>query len=156
MISSRLAAVGVVNLIARTDDNNAAELPRISLDSPLSKATAVGIEALREDGKREVSREAPSELACPVGVEARVDEQREGEVKFLLKHPGLGGCTVSDDEELCPPTPDLNTYAAQLRDLLAAEDSAEVANKDENRRPLIPELPQSPRLSIEVLNLDAG
>jgi hypothetical protein len=156
VVTGRLAAVGVVELVARADDKDTAELPRVPLDSTLSESATVGLEALCEDGEAEASHAAPSELSCPVPAEAGVDVQWERKVEFLSEVSCLRRRAVPDHVELGSSAADLFPDAAQLRDLLAAEDSAEVTNEDQDGGTLPPELLQTPRLSIEVLDLDPG
>ena len=141
VVTGRLAAIGVVELVARADDKDTAELPDVALDSPLPESATVGLEAFRDDGEAEASHAAPSELSRPVGVEARIYVQWETKVEFLSEVACLRRRAVSDHVELGSPAADLLPCAAQLRDLLAAEDSAEVTNEDQDSGAVDPELP---------------
>ena len=156
VVPGRLTAVGVVERVSRTDDDDAAELPRVPLDLPLPEPTTEGPKAVREDGGAEESHDSASELSRPVGVKAGVDKQGKRNFELLPELTRLLGRSVPDNVESCTQSLDLLPYAAQLRDLLAAEDSTEVTNEDEYGRPLGPELPQESRLAIEVLNLDVS
>jgi len=62
---------------------------------------------------------------------------------------------VPDDHELRAARADLVEVVAQLRDLLAAEQSAEVADEDEHDRALLPERSESHPLPPPIGELDA-
>jgi hypothetical protein len=58
---------------------------------------------------------------------------------ILSKGFGKAGCSISHDDQLGSPSAYGADPVAQLRDLLAAEQSAEVANEHQYDRALSPE-----------------
>ena len=68
----------------------------------------------------------------------------------------MPACTVADDDDLGTDAFHVILNVAQLRELLAAEDSAEVADEEEQRRPSTQDLGQVPDLALCVLKLDSS
>jgi hypothetical protein len=63
---------------------------------------------------------------------------------------------VADHHDLGAGGADLVPAVAQLRDLLAAEQSAEVADEHEHDRALAPQIAQPNRALVCVAELDSG
>jgi hypothetical protein len=67
-----------------------------------------------------------------------VDQQREGDAGFLPKLPRVIAVAKADRRQLGSRLPKVLRAVAQLCDVLAAEDSAVVAQKHHDCRPVLP------------------
>lgn len=104
--------------------------------------------------RRERSQGAASESGRPVGLERRVHQQVQSRPALRLEVAGVGGRPVAHNPERRAPIPDRILRVAQLRDLLPAEQSAEVADEDHHRR-AVPPAGVQPRLR-PVRSLDGA
>jgi hypothetical protein len=94
---------------------------------------------------------APTRQPVP---QLRVHQERAVELEVLTKRDGKVLGTVPNDDELGTPSTDLVDLVAQLRDLLTTEQSAEVADEDEDDRLLLPERFQTYALALPIGELD--
>ena len=60
------------------------------------------------------------------------------------------GAAVADDDQFGATAANLGKRVTQLRDLLAAEDSAKVADEGEDDRLLVPQVTQAHGLSVRI------
>ena len=77
-----------------------------------------------------------------VGEAFFVDQQGEGDLRLLAEEPGVVGVPKTDYGEGCPGFLNLQLMIAQLRDMLAAEDSSIVTQEDEHRGSFFPQGPE--------------
>ena len=158
MVGAVVVEVLVPDLRAGTDDERRPELR----DAPPRLVDAVP-GCARPLGARPAPpvREQPEEPDAanrrrPGGPGVVVDEHREGDVLVGDERGRVAHTPGSDGHDLAAPAPNLVVAAAQLRGVLAAEQSAEVAEEDQDHRPLGPEIAESPRLSSGVGKLQVS
>ena len=136
----RLAAhVAIGQLPVRPDHEDAAELPGVSLDRALARAGAQCAERVPRQARRQDLDATAPQPGRAIGAQLGIHEQRAVELEVLAKGCGKVRRPVSDDDQLGSASANLVDPVAQLRDLLAAEQSAEVADEDEHDRSLPPE-----------------
>ena len=89
------------------------------------------------------------------GLAGVVHQHREGNP--LVFHEGAGVAEVAGSDQNDPSAGlvDLHLVLAQLRGVLAAEQSAKVAQEDEENAALPPEIAQPLALTVHALELDA-
>jgi hypothetical protein len=63
-----------------------------------------------------------------------VNEQGEGDPRFVAKSTGVNAISKSQGGECCAAVPESSFVRAQLRDVLAAEDSPVVAQENNHGR----------------------
>jgi len=90
-----------------------------------------------------------------VGLAVLVDEQGEVDFGFLLEEAGVVGITEADGGEGGAFFAEGLLVFAQLRDVLATEDSAVVAEEDEDGGIVVPERAE-PDLLAESVGEDDG
>ena len=154
MVSCFAADVSEENPVGRGHDKGPAQLPGIALYPGLAVAAAPGSHQVAECAPRKGPSRTAAEPGGPKGGHFRIDPERGRENQFVPHVPGLGRQTVADHHQLGAPLLDLRVNVTQLRDLLAAEQSAEVADEDEENRLLLPGAPQDDRISIRVGKFD--
>ena len=69
----------------------------------------------------------------------RINKQRERDARFFAENPRVAHITKSDRSQVCAARLDFLLVLAQLRDVLAAEHSAVMAQKHDHRRAIRPE-----------------
>jgi predicted HD phosphohydrolase len=85
-----------------------------------------------------------------------VDEHRERHVVVGHERFGVAHVPRPDGDDLAAPPLDLVVDAPQLRGVLAAEESAEMAEEDEDHRALGPEVPEPARFPGRVGKLQVS
>lgn len=136
---------------AARDHEGAAELQRIAGDAPRPKTAPPGAgEAAGRGGTRAVE-DVAAELRGVVADELGVDDDATDRSARLVEEGArLFEGTIADHYQLAASPPDLLLDAAQLRDLLAAEDSAEVPQEDQHRGAVLPQCAEPHRSAGEV------
>jgi hypothetical protein len=84
-----------------------------------------------------------------------IDEQRERDAGLLPEKTAIGLVTQPDRGNAGSFMVKLRLVLAQLRDVLAAEDSAIVPQKDHHRRPLGPDRSQPHLVAFRIWQSDA-
>jgi predicted HD phosphohydrolase len=92
----------------------------------------------------------------PGGAGVVVDQDGERDVLVGDEGGRVSHAAGADGHDLRAPAPDLVVAAPQLRGVLAAEQSAEVAQEDQDDRPIGPEVAEPPRLSRRVGKLQVS
>jgi hypothetical protein len=87
--------------------------------------------------------QAHGAIRLPLGI----DQKRESDSSLLAKNLGVVGVAEADGGEPGAFIPELLFVAAQLRDVLAAEDSSVVAQEDDHRGTVGPERAEAHSLS---------
>jgi hypothetical protein len=119
--------------IAGTEDEGTAQLERIAAQFALVVAGGAGALAASEIvAAEEVENVCGFEICEFVGFAVLVDQEREIDAGFLLKEAGVVGVAEADGGEGRALFTEGLLVFAQLRDMLAAEDSTVVAKKDED------------------------
>ena len=93
---------------------------------------------MQRNARREQLDAAAPQPGCSIRAQPRIDEQRTVEAHVFSERGGEVLRAVPDHHQLCTACADLGEVVSQLRDLLAAEPSAEVADEDQpdrSRRP---------------------
>lgn len=134
MIAGIGAALTRPHMSRPVEDEHSPQLPRVALRRLLTGATAPG----SPSGQKEPGIHCPIPGAVQagdtIGTQARIDEQGEGQSHFVADGGRLPGRAIPDGDDPRSETCQLIMDVAQLRELLAAEDSPEVADEKQQRR----------------------
>ena len=85
-----------------------------------------------------------------------IDQQGEGDPCLVAKEPSVVEVPKTDCGEAGTGVPNFRAVIAQLRDLLAAEDSSIVAQKNEHRGSFVPQGPEANCLAVCVYEFNGG
>ena len=154
MVARLAAHVLVAHVPARMDHEAAPELPRGAEHAGLSGARAHRTHSIQGDERRQHLEPTAPESGRLVRPQLRIDEEWAVQLEFASERPGEVLAAVSDDHQLSTRRSDLLRVAAQLRNLFATEDSAEVANEGQNDRTTLPQAAESYRLPVPALELE--
>jgi hypothetical protein len=125
--------VGKAVDVAWAEDKGTAELERIAAKFVLTVTggfcAAAALEVVAAEEMEEVGFAEVGEF---VGLAVGVDEEREVDAGFFLKEAGVAGVAEADGGEGGIFCAEVRLVFAQLRDVLAAEDSAVVAKENED------------------------
>jgi hypothetical protein len=91
-----------------------------------------------------------------IGLAFIINEKRKLDAGPLAEELGIAGIAQSNNSEMSTFLLKLGFKFAQLRDVLSAEDSAVVAEKDHHSRPRFPQGSETSRLAIGVRKRDSG
>ena len=148
-VRERRAAIGMEN-------EDASQLQCVALDADLAKAGATGAQSIAPRRRAQQAREVAAQLGRRVSASLRVHQQGKREFLFVAEGGGLARIAVPDHHELGPARVNLRQDVAQLRDLLAAEDSAEVTDENQNDGSLAPQGAESHAASIGIEQFQTG
>jgi hypothetical protein len=109
---------------------------------------------MSEGVARHCFRQPSAQASGLVGPHLRIDPQLEGDPFGFTKGPGVPRSTVADHDQPDPTLLDLGKRVAQLGDLLAAEQSAEMPDEHQQGRSLGPRMAEGDGASVIVLQLD--
>ena len=119
--------------IARAEDESATQLEGIGAELVLVVAGGAGaLAAFEIVASEQMENVGGFEIGDFVGLAVLVDEQGEVDAGFLLEDAGVVGVAEADGGEGGVFFAEGLLVLAQLRDVLAAEDSAVVPKKDED------------------------
>jgi hypothetical protein len=154
-VVSRIAAhVAIRHLSTRPNDEDRAELPDVSPHTGRPKTRAQRAQRLEGQGRGEHLDSAAAKTRGAIGAQLRIHQQWAVEFEIVAK----SGCeirgAIADDDEFDSARSNFFDPVAQLRDLLAAEESTEVADEDEDDRLLLPERTQGLGFARRVGKLD--
>ena len=79
-----------------------------------------------------------------------VDQQREVDAGFFAEEPGIAYIAQANNRQMGAFAMELSFKLAQLRDMLAAEDSTVVAKKDQDGRAVLPQGTKTRGVAIGV------
>src|SRR5207247_2258094 len=151
VVAERLAHVREAIDVPRAEDEAAAELERMLPEAMLAVSglpgpgTGDGVVAAEE-----VEERGAPQAGGAVGQALLVHQQREGDPCLLAEGARVGAVPEPHRGEPRPGRAKLVLVRAQLRDVLAAEDSAVVAQEDEHPRPGLPERAEPHRVPVSV------
>ena len=91
-----------------------------------------------------------------IGFALVINEKRKLDAGSLAEKPGIAGIAQSDDSEMSTFLLKLGFEFAQLRDVLSAEDSAVVAEKDHHGRSGLPQRSKTRRFVVGVWQSYSG
>ena len=143
--------------IAGGEDEAGAQLEGILAQFVLTVAGGLSLLA----GGEVVPPEEMEEVSLPevrdlVGAALFIDQQGEGDLRLLAEEPGVVGVPKTDRGEGGASFLDLQLMIAQLRDMLAAEDSSIVAQEDEHRGSFFPQGPKADCLAVWIREFNGG
>ena len=125
-------------LIGLANHENTALLPRVAFKTSLPVSGFCCAKGIAQARKFKSRCDASFESSEFVGLKLRVDVDREGEFFIFDEGLRLMGFSITHDNKLCPALGDLMKFVSQLRDLLAAEESAKVPDENEHRVLVLP------------------
>ena len=130
--------------VAGPEDKAPAKLERIRPElalavtaglRPLSSRSVVAAQQVKQVGARKARR--------AVSLALLIHQQREGNAGLFAEESRITPVSKADGRQCRPFLVEGLLAFAQLRNVLAAEDSAVMAEEDENRGPLRPQGPQA-------------
>ena len=143
--------------ISRAKDECAAELEWVLLDAVLAEAGFFRfLAAFPVVFAEQVEDVGFLEVHSLVRLTLLVDEQRETDSGLLDEGAGEDEVAQADGGQVRTTLFELRLMGAQLRDVLTAEDSTVVTQKNEHRRPVHPEEVELNRTFVGVRQDDAG
>ena len=152
MIGGVLVAVLEADGVARADDEGRAELidprPRSSDSEPGSMRASRSAEATRVEEQPE--RVHTRHRGCPSRDGTVVDEHEERNPVSLGEVGRVGPVAGPDHDDLTPRPADLLVVVAQLRGVLAAEQSAEMPEEHHDRGLVAPGVSQPMRRALGI------
>jgi len=134
--------------IPRAEDEAAAELERIFAGSMLPESGLPGIGARREIERPQHLQKRPApEPQGAVGSASFIHEQGKLQAGLFAEGAGMAHVAETDCGNRTPGLPDGVLVAAQLRDMLPAEDSAVVPEKHQGGRTCLPQSAETDRIA---------
>jgi predicted HD phosphohydrolase len=158
VVGAVVVEVFVADLLAGTDDERGPELGDSSsrlVDPVPGGASPLGSLAAAPVREEPEESDAPNG-SRPGGAGVVVDQHGERDALVGDERSRVAHAAGADGHDLPTPAPDLVVAAPQLRGVLAAEQSAEVPEEDQDDRPIGPEVAESPRLSRRVRKLQVS
>ena len=143
--------------IAGGEDEAGTQLEGIFAQGVLAVASSRGLFACgRIVPPQEVAQVGLPEVRGLVGAARFVDQQGEGDPGLLAEAAGVGGAAQPDGGKGGAGFLDLRLVVAQLRDMVAAEDSPVVAQHDQHRRSCFPQGAEADLPAIGIRELNGG
>ena len=143
--------------IAGAEDEAAAKLERIFAQTVLARADQFGAFArLHVVSAQEVQQVGFFQLKFLIGHALIVNQQRKGDVAFLAEQAGVIDVAQADGGQACATLLKFLKVLAQLRDMLRAEDSTIVPEKDDHRGRVRPQGTEMHGFAIDVRQGDGG
>lgn len=140
IVAERFADVGEEIDIARAEDETAAELKGVLPQFVLVVTGAAG--SLSGDSiltSKQMKQVGGFQLDRFIGLALFVDQKREGDPGLFAELPRVDAVSETNRREGCALVAKSLIVSAQLRDVLAAEDSSIVAQKNDNSGLLVPQ-----------------
>ena len=157
VVAKSLAEVGEAVDVAGAEDERAAQLEGIEAEFVLAVAGGAGALAVFEIvASEEMENVGGFEIGDFVGLAVLVDEEGEVDAGFLLEDAGVVGVAEAYGGEGGVFFMEGWLVFAQLRDVLAAKDSAVVAKEDEDGGIRFPERAQADGLAEGIGERDIG
>ena len=143
--------------VAGAEDKGAAELEGVAAEFVLAVAGGFGAAAALEIvAAEEMEKIGFAEVGEFVGLAVGVDEEGKVNAGFFLEQKGVAGVAEADGGEGGVLFAEGLLVCAQLRDVLAAEDSAVVAEEDEHGGIRFPKRAETNLFAEGVGKSDAG
>ncbi len=137
----------------RSNHEDPTQLPRIPLQLVLSEPFPQGPYPVPKHAKVDRIPNASLQARSLVSTHLRINQQRKGKVLFAPKIRCVFGFSVAHDNEFGAQVRYLPFHVAQLRDLLAAEQSAEVPYENRNNGFLRPITAKCDGAAFRIKNL---
>ena len=143
--------------VAGREYKTSTQLQRVFAEFVLAVPAGFGAFAgLEVEFVEQVQQRRLFEFQGAVGKAVSIDQQREPDAGVFTEGAGVVASTQANGDQLRAFRPEFPFVVAQLRDVLTAEDSSVVAEKDHDRRTIGPERAQLLRVSIGVGKRDIG
>jgi hypothetical protein len=140
VIAEGFAEVDETIDISRSEDEAAAELEGILAEFVLLVAGGAGaLAALEIVAAKKVKQISGTQIGDGIRLALCINEQRKGDAGFFAEKAGIGAVAEADGGEGSALVPEGLLVFAQLRDVLAAEDSAVVTKKNDDGGPAFPQ-----------------
>ena len=137
--------------IARAEDKTGAELQGIRAQFVLLVAGgASAITAFKIVAAKKVQQISGAQIGDAIGFALIVDQQRKADAGFLAENEGIVAVTKTDRCKGRALAPEGLLVFAQLRDMLAAEDSPVVTQKNDDGGAVLPQRAQPDFPSVGV------
>jgi hypothetical protein len=137
--------------VSRTENKAAAQLEWIFAQPVLANANSfsafAGTRIVRSNKMEQVGL---FQFDGAVGFALVVNQQRKGDPGLLAEVPGIAHIAQTYSRQFGAPLLELLFVFAQLRDVLAAEDSTIVAQKDYYSRRISPKRSQADRFAVNI------
>lgn len=148
-------AVGEANDSRPINDEDAGQLSGISDGFTCSVSFSHSLNPTPPNARpKKLSQRSATETEGGKGVALGIGQAGERQIAFPPERFRLALVTLSDDDDLSASPTKFLIVAPQLGDVLAAKRSAQVPNEDEHNRLALPEMRESDRLTIGLLQLD--
>jgi hypothetical protein len=157
VVAKRLTHMDEEVLISRREDKAAAELQRVFAQTVLFVAGSLCAAArLHVVTAQQVKQGSVAQTHGFVGLALFVDQERELDAGLLAEEAGVACIAQADYGQLSALLFEFFFEFAQLRDVLAAENSTVMAKEDQHCRRIFPERAQARCLAFGVGKSDAG
>ena len=156
MVSSGQAREPIQNLPVTRQNQDSTELPGVALHASLSMPPKQCPGCICDETGREKLSSTASKLRRAVGQQFLVDQNRNVELEISAKRSREVARTVADYDEIRSVGSNLGKGVAQLRNLLAAEKSAKVADEEHHPRTASPETVEAHAAPLVIAELDAS
>lgn len=157
VIAERLADVDETVDISWSEHEAAAKLERVFAQTVLARADQLGAFArLHVVAAKKVQQVGLFQAEFAISHALIVNEQRKGDVVFLAEEAGVIDVAQADGGHAGSALLELVKMLAQLRDVLAAEDSTIVPEKDDHRGRVSPQGTEMNGFAINVRKGDGG
>lgn len=138
-------------------DKTAAELERIFAQAVLADSYGLGAFAgLHVVSAQQMQQVGVAQLDGAIGLAFFVDEERKGDSGLLAEVAGVTDVAQSDGDDFCAFGSDGLLVFAQLRDVLTAEDSTVMAQKDDHGRAVSPQRAEPNGVAVDVRQSNVG
>jgi hypothetical protein len=141
--------------VSRSKNEACAELERIFPEPML--AVAGGFRAGTRFGvikAKEMEQVCRFQSHSPVGGSLGIDQKRKCNTGFVAEQPGIVHIAQTDRDQSRAGLLELALVLAQLRDVLATDDSAVMPQEDDNGRILFPERAESDFTAVSFRQYD--
>ena len=157
VVPERLANVGVTIEVAGTEDEASTELERIVAQAVLLM-TGGSCPVPRDSifGPQEMEQGSGSQARRAICLPALVDQKRKRDAGLFAEEARIVPVAQPDGGETGPFFTEFPFVLAQLRSMLAAEDSTVVTKKNDNRRAISPQRPEPDLTALGVGQNDSS
>ena len=150
MISCRCADVAEIDHVPGTNDEHAALLPGVALRGALALSLAQSANAANQNPRAKRAQNPSSESRGSVGLQFRVNQEGAFDPLGIAEVYRMLGPAVADDDQFGTALANGRKCVTQLRDLLAAEQSTEMADERQHHRAMLPQITETDGLAIRI------
>ena len=143
MVTGRLGAILKKQIAPRCQHEHTAELPWVTQHSTGARSFAQRAKGISDQLWGSNLAMSTSKAGRAISMEVRINEQQALDLEFLSEILCEISVPVADDDDFdTERSPRLNRVT-QLRNLLTAEESTEVAQEDEDDRSILPQVAEA-------------